>query len=107
MAKLQLNGNLTIANSKTLTAADKEKVLAAASGKSKALRLTLLDTQGNEVVLTGTLYESKAGSLTARFNTKVEHFEIVEVEDKRTKEGQTDEERQAATLQGLRDELGL
>jgi len=103
MAKLQLNGNITIANSKTLTDADKAKVLEAPEGKNKALRVTLLDVDGNEVVLEGRLYESKAGSLTARFNTKVERFEVVEVE---AKQSQVKEDKQQ-TAQTLAVELGL
>lgn len=107
MAKLQLNGNLTIVDSKTLTDADRAAVLAASDGHVKALRVTLLDTNGNEVVLMGKLYPSKAGSLTARFNAKVEGFEVVEVEDKESKQPQSDEEKKEQVVQELAGELGL
>lgn len=93
--KLQLNGNLTIVDSKLLSDAEKAKVLSAGDGKHRAIRLTFLDGQGREVVLTGKLYQSKNGSLTARFNTKVDGFELVEVE------GKQDESV------GVAEELGL
>lgn len=78
--KLQLNGYMTVAKSKRFPAEVKKKILKASEGKSKAVRATLTDAEGNEVVLEGVLYESKNGGLTARFDAKVSSFEIVEID---------------------------
>ena len=78
--KLQLNGYMTISRSKKFPPEARQKILKASDGKVKAVVATLVDAEGNEVVLKGTLYESKNGGLTARFNARIHSFEIVEVD---------------------------
>jgi len=78
--KLQLNGYMTISKSKKFPAEIKQKILEASEGRAKAILVTLTDAEGSEVVLFGTLYESKNGGLTAKFNASVKSFEIMEVD---------------------------
>jgi len=80
--KLQLNGYMTISKSKKFPPETRKLILKASEGKEKAIRATLTDAEGNEVVLEGVLYESKNGGLTARFNARINSFEIVEVEER-------------------------
>lgn len=94
---VQLTGNATIIGSKALSDEEKAKVLSAAEGKRKVVRLHLVDAQGNETVLEGRLYESKSGSLTARIMLQSEDCKVVEVATKAAKDDSTD----------LREELGL
>lgn len=89
MARLQLNGSLTIAKSSALTDEQKEAVLAAGEGKARAVRVQLVDANGNPFNLQGTLYVSKNGSLTARFSARTECFELIEVDAKPEKSEQT------------------
>jgi len=107
MAKLQVNANFTIANSKTLTDEEKTQALSATEGKAKAIRVTVIDAQGNEVVLEGRMYISNNGSLTARVNTKVDNFEIVDVEDKNVSKAQAKEDKDREALSNLKSDLGL
>ena len=72
MPTLQINGFMTIAGSKKFLNGEKELALSASNNKTKALRAILIDTQGREVVLLGSLRLSKKGSLTASFNVKPE-----------------------------------
>jgi len=88
---LQLNGYMTISKSKKFSADKKDKILEATSNKEKVIRATLIDAEGNEVVLCGVLYKSKNGGLTARFNTKVYSFEVVEVDKTLQKKNHSDE----------------
>ena len=100
--KVQLNGNITIAKSKTLLSdEEKDRVLTASPGKAKAVRVTLLDENGRPVVLQGKLYKNATGSLTARFNAKLE-ASVVEVNVKQEKD--SDEQ---TTIDQLAAELNL
>jgi len=76
----RLDGNITIIGSKDFPDEIKTKVVKASEGKKKMLRLTFVDSQGNEVVLQGKIYESSAGSLTARLATRVEGCELIELD---------------------------
>jgi len=97
---IQLTGNATIIGSKTLSDEDKSRALAAKDGYVKVVRLTLVDSQGQEVVLEGRLYESQGGSLTSRIVFRTESCELVEVGEK-----QPAEKKDKAA--DLRKELGL
>lgn len=79
-----VTGNATIIGSKTLTNEEKGKVLAASEGQVKVVRMTLLDTNGNEVILKGKLYESDNGSLTSKLVFRTESCEVVEVKEKKS-----------------------
>jgi hypothetical protein len=88
---LQLNGYMTISKSKKFSVDKKDKILEATSNKEKVIRATLIDAEGNEVVLCGVLYKSKNGGLTARFNTKVHSFEVIEMDKVLQKKNHSDE----------------
>ena len=85
MARLQVTGFVTVAKSAELSDEQKAEVLKASAGKVKAVRAKLVDGAGNEVVVQGRLGLSGKGSLTARFATKIDSFEIVEVDAEKTK----------------------
>jgi hypothetical protein len=78
---------MTISKSKKFPTKAKQKILEASEGKVKAIVATLTDAEGNEVVLKGELYESKNGGLTARFNARVNSFEIIEVDEEEAERG--------------------
>lgn len=100
---LQLNGYLTISKSKSFSSEEKERIMAAAPGKAKAIRVMLVDDQGNTLSWTCPLYESQNHSLTARLNAKIDNFEIVEVDDPKTKK----QEKSEAAAKDLIAEFGL
>jgi len=88
---LQLNGYMTISKSKKFSVDKKDKILEATNNKEKVIRATLIDAEGNEVVLCGVLYKSKNGGLTARFNTKVHSFEVIEMDKVLQKKNHSDD----------------
>lgn len=89
MARLQVTGFVTIAKSAELTDEQKDQVLSAPEGKVKAVRATLTDSEGNSVVVQGRLSLSKKGSLTARFATKIDKFELVDVDAEKSTEAKS------------------
>jgi hypothetical protein len=101
MAIVQMNGNLTISKSKGWDEAVKEEILNTPEGKERMLRLLLLDSAGNEVILQGRVYKSKNGGLTARFNCKAD-AEIVEIGDVDQEDGV-----ESKNVENLAAELGL
>lgn len=78
--RIQVNGYMTISRSKRFQPETRRKILTASEGKAKAVRAVLTDSEGREIVLQGILYESKNGGLTARFDARLESFELVEVD---------------------------
>jgi len=82
MARLQVTGFVTIANSSKLTDEQKAAVLSVPEGKVKAVRAKLTDAEGNEFTVQATLGLSSKGSLCGRFATKIDSFELVEVDAK-------------------------
>lgn len=102
MARLQVTGFVTIANSSKLSDEQKQAALKASEGKVKAVRVKLTDAEGNEVVLQSRLDLSKKGSLSGRFAMKVDSFELVEVDDPKLKK---DEEKETKSVDDLAAEL--
>ena len=104
MSKLQVNGNMTIIKSNVLLSAeDRQKFLTASPGKAKALRVTLMDKNGRELVLqTFDLKVSSSRNITGRFNLKLDDFEVVEVDAKGEASSPKKNNEEA-----LRKELGL
>ena len=102
MARLQITGFVTIANSSKLSDEQKQAALKASEGKVKAVRVKLTDAEGNEVVLQSRLDLSKKGSLSGRFAMKVDSFELVEVDDPKLKK---DEEKETKSVDDLAAEL--
>lgn len=102
MARLQVTGFVTIANSSKLSDDQKQAALKASEGKVKAVRVKLTDAEGNEVVLQSRLDLSKKGSLSGRFAMKVDSFELVEVDDPKLKK---DEEKETKSVDDLAAEL--
>jgi len=86
MARLQVTGFVTIANSSKLTDEQKQAVLNAPEGKVRAVRAKLVDAEGNEVVIQARLNLSKNGSLSGRLSTKIDSFELVEVDAPKSKD---------------------
>ena len=82
MARLQVTGYVTIANSSKLSDEQKAAVLSVPEGKKKAIRATLTDADGNPVVIQAVLDLSSKGSLSGRFAVKLDKFELVEVDAK-------------------------
>ena len=102
MARLQITGFVTIANSSKLSDEQKQAALKASEGKVKAVRVKLTDAEGNEVVLQSRLDLSKKGSLSGRFAMKVDSFELVEVDDPKLKKT---EEKETKSVDDLAAEL--
>ena len=104
--KLQLNGFVTIADSKKLAPEVKEQILDVPEGKVKRLEARLTDAEGNEVVLRGPLQLSKQGSLMARFAMKITSFDLVEIDDPKVEKPKaTKEEKEEARANQLAAEL--
>lgn len=93
MARLQVTGFVTIANSSKLTDEQKQAVLEAPEGKVRAIRAKMTDADGNEVTVQAVLGLSKKGSLSGRFATKLDSFELVEVEDPKAQKAESDSEK--------------
>ena len=85
MARLQVTGFVTIANSSKLTDEQKQAVLEVPKGKARAVRATLVDADGNKVVVQARLDLSQKGSLSGRFATKIDSFDLIEVDDTKVK----------------------
>ena len=104
--RLQLNGFATVAGSKKLPSEVKEEILKASEGKVKSIHASLTDAEGNVVVLKGKAQLSSAGSITCRFALKLEHFELVEIDDpKMAKTNASKEEKAEARVNELAAEL--
>jgi hypothetical protein len=88
MARLQVTGFVTIANSSKLTDEQKQAVLEAPEGKARAVRATLVDADGNKVVVQARLDLSQKGSLSGRFATKIDSFDLIEVDDTKTQKSE-------------------
>jgi len=102
MARLQVTGFTTIANSSKLSDEQKKAVLEAPEGKVRAVRAKLVDASGNEVIIQAVLGLSKKGSLSGRFAIKVDEFEMVEIDDPKAEKT---EEAAEKTVDDLAAEL--
>lgn len=98
MARLQVTGFVTIANSSKLTDEQKAAVLATPEGKVRAVRAKLIDADGNEVTVQAVLGLSSKGSLSGRFATKVDSFELVEVDNPKAKKTDSDSDKSVEDL---------
>jgi hypothetical protein len=93
MARLQVTGFVTIANSSKLTDEQKQAVLEASEGKVRAVRAKLVDADGNETSVQAILGLSKKGSLSGRFAMKIDAFDLVEVDDPKAQKADSDKEK--------------